>query len=295
MAKHNWKWYERSIADIFSRVEGAVVEHDVRETGAMSHEERQIDVRVTYPMKMDLGGGFEISIPLKIIVDCKAHGSALDVQDIGLISVLKNDVQAHLAVAVTPEGVSTAGRELGKSLGVYTVTVTDDLISLARGLNAADSERCSACEYGWVSWGLDQTHAYCDHCGQLHLRCPDCRTVVAINDQFNVGIKCGSECGTVFLVPADRKGIEGKVEVYDRLDCLLMEKASNKTNKRLTRNEVSRIIAKTKWEHWEVADPTIDLTEKGLMDWRDGYLYLSKDGQKVVRDVIDRAEAAEYY
>ena len=100
MEMYDWKWYESKIADLFSRLEGAVVEHDVKVMGLKSQTKRQIDIMISYPMNISLGQGFEITIPIKIIVDCKAHKVPLDIKQIEGIIGLKEDVQANLAVAV---------------------------------------------------------------------------------------------------------------------------------------------------------------------------------------------------
>jgi len=295
MEMYDWKWYETSITDLFSNIEGAVVEHNIKEMGLRSHTERQIDIRISYPMNISLGQGFEITIPIKIIVDCKAHKVPLDIKQIEGIIGLKEDVQANLTIAVTPLGVSQAGKERAKSDGIYPITVTGDLIALQHGLEIPDFNRCLICEEGYVSLRSKLT-GYCDYCNGLHLSCPDCGEIIGIDEnQRDKGVKCGAECGTVFYVPTGEKGSVGKIEVYDSLDCLLMTKAFEKTTKRLTEEEALKIIGKTKWQHWQVEVPTIDLTELGLMEWREGYLCLTEDGEKIVEEIINNAETALYY
>lgn len=295
MESYDWKLYEAAITDLFSNIEGATVEYNVKEVGAMSQTERQLDIRIFYPMTIDLGQGFEISIPIKIIVDCKAHKVALDVKQIEEIIGLREDVQANLAIAITPMGVSQAGKERGKSGSVYPVTVTGDLIALQHGLEIPDFEHCLMCEWGYVSMRSKLT-GYCDYCGGLHLSCPDCGEIIGIDEsQHDMGVKCGAECGTVFYVPTGEKGSIGRIEVYDSLSCMLMTKAFEKTTKRLTEEEVSKIVGKTKWQHWQVARPTINLTELGLMEWRESYLCLTEDGEEIVEEIINKAETAIYY
>ncbi len=295
MESYYWKSYETQIAGLFSKIEGATVEHDVKEVGASSETNRQLDIRILYPMKIDLGQGFEISIPIKIIVDCKAHKAPLDVKQIENIIGLREDVKANLAIAITPMGVSEAGKKLAKSGSVYPITVTADLIALKHRLELPDFERCLMCEYGYVSL-VRRLTGYCDYCGGIHVRCPDCGAITGIDDsQLNRGVKCGAECGAVFYVPTDRKRIVGRTEVYDSLDCLLMTRAFEKTTKRLTTREVSKIVGRTKWQHWQVEVPTIGLTELGLMEWRDGYLWLTEDGEEITGRIVRNAETAMYY
>jgi len=295
MESYDWKSYETNIADLFSKIEGATVEHDVKEIGVRSKTKRQLDIRISYPMKIELGQGFEISIPIKIIVDCKAHKAALDVKQIEEIIGLREDVQANLAIAITPMGVSQAGKERGKSGSVYPITVTGDLIALQHGLEIPDFEHCLMCRHGYVSMRSKLT-GYCDYCGGLHLGCPDCGEIIGIDEsQHNIGVKCGAECGTVFYVPTGEKGSTGKIEVYDSLISMLMTRAFEKTTKRLTKEEVSKIVGKTKWQHWQIDRPTIYLTELGLMEWREGYLCLTEDGEEIVEEIINKAETAIYY
>jgi hypothetical protein len=295
MELYDWKSYETDVAALFSKIEGAIVEHDVREVGVISQTERQLDIRVPYPLKIDLGQGFEIPIPIKIIVDCKAHKALLDVKQIEEIIGLREDVQANLAIAITPMGVSKAGRERGKAGSVYPITVTGDLVALQHGLEIPDFEHCLMCEHGNVSTRSRLT-GYCSYCGGLHLSCPDCGEIIGIDEsQFNKGVKCGAECGVVFYVPSGEKRSIGEIEVYDYLDCILMTKAFEKTTKRLTEEEVSKIIGRTKWQHWQVELPTIALSELGLMEWRAGYFYLTEDGEQIVEEIINEAETAIYY
>ncbi len=53
-----------------------------------------------------------------------AYGVSLDIKDIEEIIGLKEDVQANLAIVVTPMGVSEGARERAKADGVFPLTVT---------------------------------------------------------------------------------------------------------------------------------------------------------------------------
>lgn len=292
---YDWKWYETRIAELFSRVEGAIVEHNVHEKGSESHTERQIDIRVLFPMKIDLGQRFEITIPIKIIVDCKAHNTPLDIKQIEEIIGLKNDVKANLAVAVSPLGVSQAGKERAKSDGVYPITVTGDLIALLHGFDYHDYKICLMCDEGLILMDSPLS-GNCDWCNGLYLRCPDCHEVIGIGEsQYDVGVKCGAECGTVFFVPHGKKGEIGPIKVYSELECMLMTAAYSKSKKTLSKAEVSKIISKTKWQHYHETRPELNLTELGLMEWHDDSLHLTDDGKDIVENVINKAESPDYY
>jgi len=289
-----WKWYQKRVADLFRKIEGAVVDEDVTEVGQDSGVPRQLDVRVQLPLSIDVGQGFEIEVPVKIIVDAKAHSQPLDVKDIEEIAGLKDDVRANLAVAVTPEGVSEGGRQRGRALGVYPITVTGDLLALLEALE--DFSSCLICEYDaenddgpppWVNWH-DRLRGFCHRCSSLHVRCPDCLEIIGVPEgQYGIGVRCGGECGAVFVADFDAKEMEEKLTVFDALDTSLLTTAYRKSTKRLTAKEVHRLVQRTRWQHWGVASPTIDLTEEGLMRWEeDGCLYLTDEGTQTVEGFL---------
>jgi len=299
-----WKWYQKRVADLFRKIKGAVVDEDVTEVGQDSGVPRQLDVRVQLPLKIDVGQGFEIEVPVKIIVDAKAHSRPLDVKDIEEIAGLKDDVRANLAVAVTPEGVSEGGRQRGRALGVYPTTVTGDLLALLEAFE--DSSSCLICEYDaenddrpppWVNWH-DKLKGFCYRCSSLHVRCPDCLEIMGIEEgQHGVGVQCGGGCGAVFVVTMyDPHDPVEDVTVYDALNASLLTTAYAKSTRRLTSKEVDRLVARTRWQHWAVASPTIGLTEEGLMQWEeDGCLHLTDDGRRVVEDFLLSPEEPYYY
>ncbi|GAH38160.1 unnamed protein product, partial [marine sediment metagenome] len=70
-AMPHWKWYEKRITDIFKKIKGAEVKPNVREIGKDTSTSRQIDIRIMVPLRIDLGDGFCLEIPVKIVVDCK--------------------------------------------------------------------------------------------------------------------------------------------------------------------------------------------------------------------------------
>lgn len=290
-----WKWYETRIADLFRRVKGAVVEANVKEIGQRSGTQRQIDIRVSLSLDINLGRGFSISIPIKIMIDCKAHNTVLDIKEIEEIIAFKEDVQANLAIVVSPKGVSDGALERAKADGVYPITVTGDLIALMHRLELPE-KGCLICETGFVSW-RNELEGYCDYCNGLHVRCPDCYEVIGIpSTQFDVGVQCGAQCGTVFKVTYNPKEMIHHTEVYDTLDCMLLTASYRKSTKRLTQLQVKKIVGQTRWQHWGEASPTIDLTELGLMKWEDdGCLHITEEGEQIVEDVIIEAEPSYFY
>lgn len=301
MADAQWKWYENRVADLFGRMEGAVVERDVSEVGRKTGEPRQLDVRVILPARIDLGEGFEIAIPVKIIVNSKAHGRRLDVATLAQIFEEKDDVEANVAVAVSPLGVTRTARKRAPSLGVYPLTVTGDLLALLHGFDFEFTE-CKICEWdadedrppSEVDW-VDDVHGFCGLCNGLHVRCPDCHEVIGLPEaQFGRGVRCAVECGAVFLADYDREG-DVRLETYFALDVILMTRAYAKSTKRLTGRQVAKIVQETRWQHWGEATATIGVTEDGLMEWKGGSLYLTPDGEALVKTVLLDPQYALWY
>ena len=101
-----WRWYQDKIAELFAIHPQAQVESDVTEVGQDSGVTRQLDVRILFPFRLELRQGFTIEIPLKIIVGAKYWARRLDVDIVGELATLKDDVRANLLVAVSPKGAT---------------------------------------------------------------------------------------------------------------------------------------------------------------------------------------------
>ena len=301
--RSHWAWYQARVAALFRLVPGAVVNEDVHEVGQDSGERRQLDVLVTLTLGIDLGKGFGIEVPIKIVVDAKAHDRALDIPAIDKVIGLRQDVRANLAIVVTPKGVSKGAMKRAKAGGVYPIVVTGDFIALMGGLKLPEYTPCGMCEYGLeddysppeVSWRSD-IEGYCNWCNTLHVRCPDCLEIFAIPEtQYDMGIRCATECGAIFRVSrrGDPKDQEIALEVFDGLSAGLLLAAFHKSTARLTSREVSRVISGTRWQHWDAASPTINLTEEGLMQWgEDECLHLTSEGRTLVQEVLLEPEYA---
>ena len=182
-----WRWYQSRVAALFSRVKSAVVEEDVHEVGLQSSERRQLDVRVTLTPQIDLGRGFVIEVPIKIVVDAKDYGRALDIPAIERLIGLKDDVAANLLIVVTPKGVSRGAMKRARAGGVYPMAVTDDLLALIAELRLPEYTSCKICEYGpeddrspsEILWTSD-VEGHCTWCNTIHVRCPDCFEIFAV-------------------------------------------------------------------------------------------------------------------
>ena len=297
-AMPRWKWYEKHITDIFRKVRGAEVEPNVTEIGQDTRTSRQIDIRIMVPLAIDLGDGFCLEIPVKIIVDCKDRKRAIDVTVVDEVAGLKDDVRAHLAIIVTPKGVSRAAKERAKAVGVRPVVVTTDLIAVARHFPPPEYTACHICEYTGkeehsppeVFW-RSEIEGRCDWCNGFHIRCPECHSIFGVIEaEYDQAIKCPEECGAVFFVESGHSKDQPSesLEVFIALDAALLAAAYSKSTKRLTPNEVEKIIDRTRWQHWGEASPTIGVTEFDYMEYRDDdYLYLTAEGEKWAKSIVD--------
>lgn len=286
----DWKWYETRVTRIFHRIKGAKVEHNVEDMGQDSHKPRQIDVRVQMPLEIDLGEGFAFTIPVKIVVDCKKRKRPIGIVEIDEVAGLKDDVRAHLAIVVTPKGMSSGAVDRAKAVGVRPIIVTTDLIAVAEGFREYEFEPCRICDYTGdeeysqpeIFW-RSKLAGSCNQCGGLHVRCPECYEVFGISEvEYDQAVKCPSDCGAVFSVESPREKDESEnLQIFLALDVMLLTAAYSKSTKRLTPNEVQKLVRRTRWQHWGEAPATIGVTESGCMEYgEDNNLYLTAEGDE---------------
>jgi len=221
----HWKWYEKRITDIFKKIKRAQVEPNVSEMGQDTHTPRQIDIRIKVPMEINLGDGFYLEIPVKIIVDCKDRKRAIGIRVIDEVTGLKDDVRAHLAIIVTPMGISRAAKERAKAVGVRPIVVTTDLIAVTRPFPQPEYMGCCLCEYTGkeeysppeVFW-RSKVEGRCNWCNGLHIRCPECQCVFAVSEaEYDQALKCPEDCGAVFFV----ESIRSKDEFYENVEVFI--------------------------------------------------------------------------
>lgn len=291
--KPQWKWYQEQVARLLSRLPGTTVEENVEEIGSASGVARQIDVRIVLPLRLRVKD-FKIEIPIKIIADCKHYAKTLDVKVIEEIGGMKDDVRAQLAIVVSPHGVSKGAKARAEALGVYPITVTGDMFVLLDSLTG--DVKCLVCDrYHEVSWRMDAIEGYCDYCSSLHIRCRDCGAIFAIPDPEGTPIEC-PECDAVYVATFNPKEGDTEVKVYDMLDVLVLRGLYKKSNKSLTQREVQRLVESTRWQHWDVDSPLINLTEEGLVEWIDGpRLRITEFGIAAIDDHISQAESPLWY
>ncbi len=304
MDQIDWKWYQDRVADLFERLKGATVDRDVEEEGR-DGTVRKLDVRVLVNASIDIGHGYEISVPIRIVVDAKAHKRPLDIKEIESLAGLRDDVRANLLVVVSPQGVTEGAKKRAPSLGVYPITVTADLLALAEGLPVDKFYPCLICEFNLeedrkppeVWWrGIE---GRCDSCNGLHVQCGDCAEVFGITEvEYEKVFECPGGCGAVYFTVREGsrpKEAEWILHYWDALETSVLWAAAEKPSRSLTAEEVTKLVEATRWQHGDVDSPLIRLTEECLMEWEDDRLKLIEEGQKVVDEVIVRAESPLCY
>jgi len=302
MQSYEWEWYEKRITELFKRVKGATIQHNVKELGKISKELRQIDILIFAPLDIiiDKRMGFRIPIEIKIIVDCKNRSRPIDLSEIGQIITLKSDVEAHMAIVVSPKGITDGAKKQAQNQGVLPIVVTHDLIAAAGKWDKEDWYECRICEWdcedgipNYIDW-RNENVGYCGRCNSLNVRCPECHEVFGILEgEYETPLQCGYECGSAFYVEltiVDHERVQ-EVHIFDMLECRLLSEAYNKSNHRLTQKEYEKIVSETRWQYWEVDRPEIVLTEECLMEWGEqDCLYITTEGIKVYESMIKDPE-----
>jgi hypothetical protein len=300
-----WQLYERQAENLFKLIPNAKVERDAREEGLISKRRRQLDIRITFPIRIEISEYFEIEVPVKIIADCKHYKRAIDITTLGKIIALKDDVRADLAIVVTPHGIADSARVLAKNSHVFPLTLTSDLMTQVHGRDYEVT--CLTCEgfpnyVYWATYGLDKPplpprEGNCEYCGALHICCPDCLTIFSFENNSSSILKCPQDCGAVFVfTQVERKSPDMRLDrTYDSLESTILLELNQRKTKRMTKGRVNAIISATKWQFWTVDSPLFVLTEDDLVEWRGDHLHLTRDGQEIVDHVLLKAEAADWF
>lgn len=310
MSKNNrwWKWYQERIAAFFRRVEGALVAEDIKLHTRTGRRRRQIDVYVELPVMVYLSDIIQVTVPVRIIVDAKAHKRRIDVRHVGLIEDLRDDVGANLAIIASPVGFTEGAMERAREVGVFPLNAPTDLLAMLRDARIPEFVYClNECDSlrGIVSWDFGEAYrsgsmviGYCQRCNTIHVACPDCGVMFGIAE-FEEGksLECPGDCGRVFLVARDFETGEAHVSSRDWLDVTILRKAFTKSTRRLTKREVDQLVRQSKWQYFTEAPATIGLTEEELMEWDDeGQLFkLTESGEDYVRENLRDTKAPSLY
>ena len=132
--------------------------------------------------------------------------------DIGLIEQLdgaRDDVNAHVAIIASPIGFTNGAMDRVKTCSVIPLTATSDLLAmLDSGVVPWGKDCLAECDpiRGVIAWGPVGREGitrfgWCEHCGTLHLLCPDCGFVFGITEaEYDEPLRCGGGCGRVYKV-----------------------------------------------------------------------------------------------
>jgi len=202
--------YEDGVAELLEeKFSGyASVERDVRLPSRSGVRKRQVDILV----RIHLPG---VTDKL-MVVDCKRHGTKVDVDDVESFIGMVEDIGAPLGMLVTTEGYTDGAirrAEAARGIDVQVIrvdelpqwepplitceicveAVSDDALP---GMAYIDRIEDVALEDGDY---VEVTLGYCEKCAALFLRCPTCSTLNTITEwRTNEWIECEGGCGVEY-------------------------------------------------------------------------------------------------
>lgn len=222
-----WKQFE---LDVHAHLQGidrmAEIEHNAKREGLASRAQRQIDV---------LAERTVVGEVMRVVVECKAYKNPIDVGKVDEFVGKLIDVGANLGLLYALHGATPAAIRRAENSQMPRVTVRDlseffagatpeedsnvPPISLEQGWlsSAAEAlgyESCPSptCSSGVVSlgeWDPERIEAgWCDSCGLLIMRCPECECL----DDIDVGTVPCYACGAKYHVGHDGQGNATTIE-----------------------------------------------------------------------------------
>jgi hypothetical protein len=87
-------------------------------------------VAVWIPIKVRLSDAIEVAMEFQIIVDAKHHRKPIDIGSVGRIRDLCDDVGAHAAIIMAPNGFAKGAEERAKEARIILRSVTSDLLAM---------------------------------------------------------------------------------------------------------------------------------------------------------------------
>ncbi len=302
-----WKWYQARVADFFRRVQGARVEEDVKivvtSKKSGKKRKRQIDVVVWIPIKVRLSEAIEVAMEFQIIVDAKHHRRPIDIGWVGRIRDLRDDVGAHAAIIMAPNGFTKGAEDRAKETSIILRSVTSDLLAMLRCMGYPTREGCSSCQWmGELTWHKRRNEevyrlGHCPMCGMKHVLCVDCGSIFGIGD-FEEGkaLRCPGGCGSIYSVYEDPK-CRIDFEYEDELTVRLLTKAYNNPSRSLPARMVKGLIKNSKWQYSTGETPLSEVIDQGWMEWdaKKKNLLLKEDGIERVEGFILAAEDPMHY
>ena len=113
----NWKEYEKIAAQIYKTLSPhAEVKYNDKIYGESSKQDRQIDVSI----RQNIGAH-----SILIIVQCRDHRSKIDINAVGELSAVVNDVRANMGVIVSNSGFTGGAVNLAKDRGIQLCSLYD--------------------------------------------------------------------------------------------------------------------------------------------------------------------------
>lgn len=221
-----WQQFEKDAEGIFRKLAesdaNASIEHNVKVTGVLSGEERQIDVLI----KGELAGQ-----PIRVVVECKCYGKPLGIGKIDEFEGKLRDVAAHRGVMFSKTGYTKPARARADhphppQITLYDLTVgrsvTLDFTPVFRftGFGDCPNENCYT---GDISWRTYQSEAgetlpfgYCDSCGTQAAQCYECDSIVGFVHDRDICESCMAKYQLVYdgdaaeveAIEYERQGVE---------------------------------------------------------------------------------------
>jgi hypothetical protein len=115
-----WRWFEKKIQWIFSRIEGAEVFKDHVIRGRRSGRSRKLELFVKYPIEVKFGRGFAATVPIHIAVDCKHYSKKIEIKKVEEFHGQPDDIGAHFGILVSTNGFDAGAVARAKGYAMCT-------------------------------------------------------------------------------------------------------------------------------------------------------------------------------
>lgn len=191
-----WQRYEKDVRDLLDKIDDATVTHNVKQTGAVSEVERQIDVLVE---------GSVTASRITIVVECKHYAKPLGIGKIDEFAGKLADLKVDRGILYALSGV-TSGAE-ARARGAYpgieirnlSQTVTppqawEEYLDDAMKFGDCGNPNCSSGEVEWTDWpqsnSVSVTAGKCPVCDTLSVSC-ECGEVTGFFGSVEKCVCCG--------------------------------------------------------------------------------------------------------
>lgn len=211
-----WKIYENTVASLKSKYRDSKVQLNKRIKGRRSGVKRQVDVWVS----ADVSGA-----TIKIAVECRCYEKEpIGIKDVDAFYGFLDDVGANKGVMISNSGFTKGAKKRADGAIIELTPLTlEDAEQFDWAEYVTDACQISGC-WGNIQWnemicaegGSMEPPPYkagfCDSCGSFHLRCGNCGTTKAYEQESDV--QCDG-CEVRWKLRFDRKGLFDSVEQLD--------------------------------------------------------------------------------